>query len=49
MANIHSVHQDIIVTANPGCMVQIQYGLQKRGMNVEVLHTATFLKRCCLG
>ena len=40
---------DIIVTANPGCLVQIQYGLQKRGMNVEVLHTATFLKRCCLG
>ena len=49
MANISSVHPDIIVTANPGCMVQIQYGLQKKGMNVEVLHTATFLKKCCLG
>jgi len=49
MQNISSVHPDIIVTANPGCMVQIQYGLQKRGMNVEVLHTATFLKKCCMG
>ena len=49
MENISSVHPDIIVTANPGCMVQIQYGLQKRGMNVEVLHTATFLKKCCMG
>jgi glycolate oxidase iron-sulfur subunit len=49
MVNICSVHPDIIVTANPGCMVQIQYGLQKRGMNVQVLHTATFLKKCCLG
>jgi glycolate oxidase iron-sulfur subunit len=49
MENIASIYPDILVTANPGCMVQIQYGLQKRGMNVEVLHTATFLKRCCVG
>jgi glycolate oxidase iron-sulfur subunit len=49
MQNIASVHPDILVTANPGCMLQIQYGLKKRGMNVEVVHTATFLKRCCLG
>jgi glycolate oxidase iron-sulfur subunit len=49
MKNISLVHPDIIVTANPGCMVQLQYGLQQQGMNVEVLHTATFLKRCCLG
>ena len=49
MANISLVHPDIIVTANPGCMVQIQYGLQKRGMNIEILHIATFLKKCCLG
>jgi glycolate oxidase iron-sulfur subunit len=49
MQNIASVHPDILVTANPGCMLQIQYGLKKRGMNVDVVHTATFLKRCCLG
>jgi glycolate oxidase iron-sulfur subunit len=49
MANISSVHPDIIVTANPGCMVQIHYGLQKRGMPVEVMHTATFLKQCLMG
>ncbi len=47
--NIRNIQPDIIVTANPGCMVQIQYGLQKHGVHAEVLHTATFLRRCCIG
>jgi glycolate oxidase iron-sulfur subunit len=47
--NIKTVRPDIIVTANPGCMVQIQYGLQQHGVHAEVLHTATFLHRCCIG
>lgn len=43
--NIKKVRPDIIVTGNPGCLVQIKYGLEKEGLNIELLHTATFLRR----
>ena len=45
--NIEKVHPDILVTGNPGCMLQIQHGLRQKGMNVELMHTATFLWRAC--
>jgi glycolate oxidase iron-sulfur subunit len=45
--NIRNLNPDIIVTGNPGCMLQLQYGLQKEGLAVELLHTATFLRRAC--
>jgi glycolate oxidase iron-sulfur subunit len=47
VSNIEKVHPDIIVTGNPGCMLQIQHGLQQKGMDVQLLHTATFLWRAC--
>ncbi|MCX6135743.1 MAG: (Fe-S)-binding protein [Ignavibacteriales bacterium] len=47
IANIATVHPDIIVTGNPGCMLQIQHGLRQKGMNVQLVHTATFLWRAC--
>jgi glycolate oxidase iron-sulfur subunit len=45
--NIQAIHPDVIVTGNPGCMLQIQHGLKEKGMNVELMHTATFLWRAC--
>jgi glycolate oxidase iron-sulfur subunit len=45
--NIQDIHPDVIVTGNPGCMLQIQYGLREKGLNVELMHTATFLWRAC--
>jgi glycolate oxidase iron-sulfur subunit len=45
--NIRRVDPDIIVTSNPGCLVQLEYGLRKEGMNIELLHLATFLRRAC--
>jgi glycolate oxidase iron-sulfur subunit len=45
--NIKQVRPDIIVTGNPGCLIQLQHGLQKEGMQVELLHTATFLRQAC--
>jgi len=44
---IRSVQPDIVVTGNPGCMVQIAHGLRTRGLPVELMHTATFLRRAC--
>ncbi len=45
--NIKSIDPDVIVTGNPGCLIQLEYGLRKQGMNVELLHLATFLRRAC--
>lgn len=47
--NIRKVNPDIIVTGNPGCLVQLEYGLRREGMHVELLHLATFLRRACCG
>jgi glycolate oxidase iron-sulfur subunit len=45
--NIKKVDPDVIVTGNPGCLIQLEYGLRKEGMNIELLHLATFLRRAC--
>jgi glycolate oxidase iron-sulfur subunit len=47
MDNIKQVNPDILVTGNPGCLLQIHHGLKQEGMKVELLHTATFLRRAC--
>ena len=47
IANIEQIRPDIIVTGNPGCMLQIQHGIRQKGMDVQLLHTATFLWRAC--
>ena len=44
---IRSVRPDIVVTGNPGCMVQITHGLGKSGLSIELMHTATFLRKAC--
>ena len=41
--NILSTGADLVVTSNPGCMLQIQSGLQKAGSNMRVQHIADFL------
>lgn len=45
--NIKRIRPDVIVTGNPGCLVQMKYGLEKEGLKIELLHTATFLRRAC--
>lgn len=45
--NIKLIDPDIVVTGNPGCMIQIQHGLNQSGHSVELIHTATFLWRAC--
>jgi glycolate oxidase iron-sulfur subunit len=45
--NLKQISPDILVTGNPGCLIQIQHGLNQEKMNIELLHTATFLRRAC--
>jgi glycolate oxidase iron-sulfur subunit len=43
--NALSVNPEIIVSANPGCMLQLQGILRSRGVEVEVLHIIELLDR----
>lgn len=45
MENIGAAKPDIIVTANAGCMLQLQLGVQRAGLNAEVLHVVELLDR----
>jgi len=36
---------EAVVTANPGCILQIQAGLRARGADVRVLHLVELLDR----
>lgn len=47
LKNIEAIDPDVIVTGNPGCMLQIQHGLRLRGMKTRIVHTATFLHEAC--
>ena len=45
--NIETIRPDVVVTGNPGCMLQVQHGLRQKGLSIELMHTATFLWRAC--
>ena len=43
--NIRAIGARIVVTTNPGCILQIQSGLTKAGQSIEVVHLADFLEK----
>ena len=45
MENIKAADLDVLVTGNPGCLFQLQYGARRHGLNLEVVHIAEFLSR----
>ncbi len=45
IANIKSINPQIVVTGNPGCLIQLKYGTRRANLPVEVMHTATFLRK----
>lgn len=45
MENVRRTGARCCVTANPGCMIQLQHGARRAGVEVEVLHLATLLRR----
>jgi glycolate oxidase iron-sulfur subunit len=47
--NVESTGADVVVTANPGCILQIQAGLRARGRELSVLHLVEVLDRAYAG
>jgi glycolate oxidase iron-sulfur subunit len=45
MAEVEGVAPQIIVTANPGCMIQLEAGVHRSGLEAEVLHVVDLLDR----
>ena len=45
MNNLASTKADIVLTANPGCHLQLQYGIRKFGLRMEVMHPVSLLNR----
>lgn len=43
--NIKNTQAEIVIASNPGCAIQIAYGMRKEGKEVEVLHLAELLER----
>jgi glycolate oxidase iron-sulfur subunit len=42
-ANIHAVHPDLVVTTNPGCILQIRAAAKRAGHTYEVMHLMEFI------
>lgn len=43
--NALDVQPEAIISANPGCMLQLQAGLRDRGIDISVMHIMTLLDR----
>ena len=43
LAQIRETGADVVATANPGCMLQLERGVRQRGMNVQVCHVVDLL------
>jgi glycolate oxidase iron-sulfur subunit len=45
---IDDTNAEILLTGNPGCMLQIAYGVKKFNKNVRVMHPASFFNKIIL-
>jgi len=43
VTNVEETGADVVVSANPGCLIQIRAGLQRHGSQIRAVHLADFL------
>jgi glycolate oxidase iron-sulfur subunit len=49
MANVELAKPEIIATANPGCMIQLEAGVRKWGRGERVVHVVELLDEAYSG
>jgi len=49
MNHLASTKAEIVLTGNPGCHLQIDYGIRKFGLTAEVMHPVSLLRRAYAG
>lgn len=47
MQSLGETQADAVVAPNPGCMLQLRYGVQRYGPNLKVYHLMDLLDRAC--
>ena len=45
LANLRKTGAEILVSANPGCLLQLRAGARRNKLDIEVLHIAELLER----
>ncbi len=45
MTNIAATGASVVVTSNPGCLLQLRYGIRRHGLNIEAWHMAEYLDK----
>jgi glycolate oxidase iron-sulfur subunit len=43
--NVAATKAELVVAANPGCIIQLMYGVRQRGLRMDVLHPIDLLDR----
>jgi len=43
MGHIASIRPDVVATGNPGCVIQIEHGIRKHGLDARVQHPVSLL------
>jgi glycolate oxidase iron-sulfur subunit len=45
MENIRKTNSKVVLTGNPGCLAQLRYGAKRFGVDVEVIHPVSLMKK----
>ncbi len=45
LKNICNTNAEVVLTGNPGCMLQIKFGAEKFGKKIRIEHTASFINK----
>lgn len=45
MENIRKTNSKVVLTGNPGCLAQLRYGAIRFGVDVEVIHPVSYVKK----
>ncbi len=49
ISNLGSTRADVVATANPGCHIQIEYGIRKFGLAMRVMHPVSLVRMAMSG